>query len=273
MMVCAYTWYLSLPLTTLSANTGIYNSACVFVYLFSCILLNERITVGKVLSVLVCISGVVVMAYAQYRQTPKEQRGNNGTWLGYVFVVASTVLYALYEVLYKKFALSAEPKSKNEVSRANDSHEASTDSTFDTMLFLGSAGVQTLFWYWPIILILHYSGYETFEMPSKDVWEVLSVNGALDCAFNILLLITIMLTNPLFVSVGSLLTIPASIVADKLFRHYVPNALSFVGAGLIVLGFVGLNLAEHLYAKKMKRRSEDILSVNFEKKFWRDRLY
>jgi hypothetical protein len=42
---------------------------------------------------------------------------------------------------------------------------------------------------------------------------MLFLNLGLDCVFNALLLLGIMLSSPLFVSIGSLLTVPASIVS------------------------------------------------------------
>jgi len=60
----------------------------------------------------------------------------------------------------------------------------------------------------------------------------------------------------LFVSVGSLLTIPVSIVADKIFHGYLPRPLSFAGASLVVVGFLGLNLGEYLSHKKKQKEKD-----------------
>ena len=43
-----YTWYLSLPLTSVAGNSAVYQSAPVFVFLFSVPLLGESVTVLKV---------------------------------------------------------------------------------------------------------------------------------------------------------------------------------------------------------------------------------
>lgn len=107
--------------------------------------------------------------------------------------------YGLYEVLYKKFAI-------------NEEESSSAQSTFDTMLFLGLTGARTftfllvgaatILMFWPVILIFNATRYETFEFPSLSVWTFLLANGGLDCIFNIFLLLGIMLTSPLFISVG-----------------------------------------------------------------------
>jgi len=241
MIACGYTWYLSLPLTSVSANTGIYNSAPVFVYIFSVLLLKERLTLMKVASVLVCIGGVILMSIASHQQ---EKSSGKGSVLGYALVVGSTLLYGLYEVLYKKFALHEETTS--------------AQSTFDTMLFLGLTGAATILMFWPIILILNATHWEIFDFPIWDVWVYLLSNGGLDCVFNIFLLLGIMLTSPLFISVGSLLTIPASIVADRIFHSFVLSPEALVGGGLIVLGFLGLNFAEYMSnRRKLKNGVHD----------------
>lgn len=116
---------------------------------------------------------------------------------------------------------------------------------------------------------------------SRDVFQqILFINGSLDCTFNILLLLTIMLTSPLFAryvltlhhavhrchvchqscthdfySVGSLLTIPLSILADRFLKNNTPSPLAFVGAACIVIGFIGLNIAEYLGIRAEKRKA------------------
>ena len=45
-LVIAYTWYISLSYTTLSANTAIYNSSPALVYFFSIFILNDSITIS-----------------------------------------------------------------------------------------------------------------------------------------------------------------------------------------------------------------------------------
>jgi len=247
MLACAYTWYLSLPLTRVSANTGIYNSASVFVYLFSIFLLKERVAVIKVASVIICIGGVVLMGIIQSRTDDTH----NTSVLGYIFVIVSTFLYALYEVLYKKFAIT----------------DASSASCFNTMLFLGLTGTFSLLLFWPSLFIWNALHWEIFEFPPNPIIVQLVLNGALDCVFNILLLLAIMMTSPLFVSVGSLLTVPASIVADKIFHSYLQPPFSFVGGGLIVLGFIGMNISEYLSEKDQRQQTA------FSKKWKQRRMF
>jgi drug/metabolite transporter (DMT)-like permease len=54
-------WYISLEQTSISANTAIYNSNSIFVFVFSIFLLKERVTALKIVAVTVCLGGVVVI--------------------------------------------------------------------------------------------------------------------------------------------------------------------------------------------------------------------
>lgn len=63
------------------------------------------------------------------------------------------VLYAFYEVIFKKFAVDpAVPLAPN-----------------NTFFFLGAAGFWATVLFWPAFLILNYTGYETFEWPPREV--------------------------------------------------------------------------------------------------------
>jgi hypothetical protein len=47
--LCAWAWFVSLPLTDPMVNTVIYQSCCVWCFLISVVVLNERVTCIKVL--------------------------------------------------------------------------------------------------------------------------------------------------------------------------------------------------------------------------------
>lgn len=102
----AWSWYLSLPLTTVAANNAIYQSSSMFVFLFSALLLGERVTVSKLLAVLVSSSGIVLVALGGANT---ENKNAHPTPMGYVWVVISTALYSLYEVLYKMMIETPHP--------------------------------------------------------------------------------------------------------------------------------------------------------------------
>ena len=215
----ALSWYVSLPLIPVSANTAIYNSQCVGVFIFSVLILKEKINLWKVLAILLCVGGVVMIALGGKQS--KSATGNSA-W-GYLAVAISMVSYSLYEVLYKKW-IEEEPNHEKLVEEEGlvtpetpleEEEKGAFDNVVEAFLVIGFIGLITLFVFWIGIPIANATGLEKFEFPTSKDWEVLFINALLDTTFNVFLLISISFSNPLFVSIVSLLTIPTSVVADK----------------------------------------------------------
>jgi len=98
--------------------------------------------------------------------------------------------------------------------------------------------------YWPMILICHYSGYEHLEFPTGHVAWVFAGTVVLDAIMNVSILLCITLSSPLFVTCGTLLTIPVSVLADRFLNDYTMAWPCYVGVGLIVSGFFGLTFSK-----------------------------
>jgi hypothetical protein len=79
---------------------------------------------------------------------------------------------------------------------------------------------------------------------------------ALDCVLNIAILGTIAFSTALFLQCGVLLTIPTSTLWDYFAHHAVPSALTLVGIGVLVVGFLGLNLKFPCWKTTEEREAE-----------------
>ena len=249
-----YSWYLSLPRTEVAANTAIYEAATAFVFILSVPILGERVTLIKVLSLTVSISGVcLVSIFPSVAATNNTviignlSNISNGsahpiptasdpTALGYCLVIVSTVIYSLYEVLYKRLATS----------------QRDTAPIMNTVRMLGLIGIWYMILIAPFLLIAHFTGLERFELPSTRVALLILLSSVLDGFSNILILFGIVLSSPLFISMGALLALPASAAADYIIHNIVMNYLSMLGALLIITGFVGFTFSTYLndYTKK-----------------------
>lgn len=119
----------------------------------------------------------------------------------------------------------------------------------DSALFLGSAGAAVCLLLWPLLPLADAAGLEAFEWPPWHVWRLLLAGAALDTAMNAAALACIALTSPLFETVGSLLTVPASLVCDYLLHRYLPGPAGFFGVGLVVAGFAVLVHADYRSAR------------------------
>lgn len=265
-MFSAYMWYQSLSKTNIPANTAIFQSASVFVFIISVPLLREKVTLLKVLSVALSVVGVTLVALYSTNAHCSENHLHNSTdtnqtssaisadmltshqghasctekstVYGYVFLLLSVITYAVFEVSYKKLAT------------AKDDPAAVTNGA----RVLGYIGVHTLLWLWPPIVIFHFSGLERFELPTRGILLLMFWNGLLDIIFNACLLICIALTSPLFATVGTVLAIPVSVIVDWIVQGFLLPPQAFVGIVLIVGGFASFTFSEFIAARRKARR-------------------
>lgn len=168
-------WYVSVNLTSASDLTAIYNCSAFFAYAFSVPLLKEKLRLNKILSVAVAIAGVLIVAYGDSSPTkhggqpggavggqpePEDQDLQYRT-IGNVIIGVGSVLYGLYEVLYKRLACPPEGTSPGR-----------------GMIFaitVGSLiGSFTLLVLWIPLPILHFTGLEEFRLPTGEAaWMML----------------------------------------------------------------------------------------------------
>ena len=166
-------WYVAVNLTSASDLTAIYNCSAFFAYAFSIPLLKEKLRFDKIFSVAVAIIGVLVVAYGDSAPTkhgghsggavgggPPGEETRNRT-LGNIIIGIGSVLYGLYEVLYKKLACPPEGTSPGR-------------GMVFAMTFGSLIGCFTLFVLWIPIPILHFTGLELFELPRGEAaWMLL----------------------------------------------------------------------------------------------------
>lgn len=187
-VTCALTvaggsWYLAVDMTTASDLTAIYNCSAFFAYVFSVPLLKEKVRWSKVSAVLVAVAGVMVVAYGD--STPAKHGNKSGggaggpdsggsgdldkdgdvenRTLGNIIIAVGSVLYGLYEVLYKKLACPPDGTSPGR-----------------SMIFANFVGTLigsfTLFVLWIPLPILHITGIEVFEWPRGETAWMLAIS-------------------------------------------------------------------------------------------------
>jgi drug/metabolite transporter (DMT)-like permease len=169
LITCALTvaggsWYVAVDLTTASDLTAIYNCSAFFAYAFSIPLLRERVRISKVAAVGIAIAGVMIVAYGGEASAkhggksgggaggPDHEPEVNNRFLGNVIIGVGSVLYGLYEVLYKKVACPPDDTSPGR-----------------GMIFANAVGSMigafTFTFLWIPLPILNWLGWETFELP------------------------------------------------------------------------------------------------------------
>eukprot|EP01069_Polyplicarium_translucidae_P008641 Polyplicarium_translucidae@DN3241_c0_g1_i1.p1 len=242
--VSGYLWYLSLPRTSVSGNTAIFQSMSAMVYIFSIALLGERPTRLKTTCVAVSVTGVLFVSFCGTPEPSGDAKAalvethSEPSALGYVLCFFSMVLYALFEVLYKKWA----------------SHSADPLPIMNSVRFLGLLGISTIMFCGPPLMLFDVAGWEAFEFPSEQMVGKIVLLGLLDTAFNLFMLFAIMLSSPLFTSVGCLLVLPISLIWDSFAHGYGLPLGGLVGVGFIFAGFAGF-LVDEFWCSKATRES------------------
>ncbi|KAJ5382485.1 Drug/metabolite transporter [Penicillium concentricum] len=237
--VAGGSWYVAVNMTTASDLTAIYNCSAFFAYAFSIPLLNEKLRFDKVFSVAVATIGVMVVAYGDRpdkkasngEQTAEDTVAQNRL-VGNIIIGIGSILYGLYEVLYKRFACPPEGTSPGR-------------GTIFANTFGSLIGVFTLLVLWIPLPFLHWTGLETFEWPTGETAWMLLISVGANATFSGSFLVLISLTSPVLSSVAGLLTIFLVALVDW-FRTGEPLSMaSIIGGILIMVAFFMLSFSTY----------------------------
>ncbi|KAK4693795.1 hypothetical protein P7C71_g3670, partial [Lecanoromycetidae sp. Uapishka_2] len=256
-------WYVAVDMTSASDLTAIYNCSAFFAYAFSIPLLKDKIRFDKVFSVAVAIAGVLVVAYGDKSTTkhggksggsvggaPEEEDASNRA-LGNIVIGVGSVLYGLYEVLYKKLACPPEGTSPGR-------------GMVFAMTFGSLIGCFTLFVLWIPLPILHILNIERFELPHGEAAWMLLISVLANATFSGSFLVLISLTSPVLSSVAALLTIFLVAIVDWLRTGEKLQPAAVVGGLLIVAAFLLLSWSTYreMNEERRKRLAEDPIETS-----------
>ncbi|CAK7268620.1 hypothetical protein SEPCBS119000_003153 [Sporothrix epigloea] len=257
--VAGLSWYVAVNMTSPSDLTAIYNCSAFFAYAFSVPLLKERLRLDKSLAVLVAVAGVLIVAYGDAGSTSPPANGDGqkapqgeNRLLGNLIIGGGSVLYGLYEVLYKRFACPPDGCSPGRgMVFAN---------TFGSCI-----GLFTLTVLWLPLPVLHILGIETFALPSGRVAWYLFLSVIMNVTFAGSFLVLISLTSPVLSSVASLLTIFIVAVSDWWLTGVPPSTAALLGGGMIVLAFALLSRSTYIeMTEEEQKRETDIVESDSE---------
>ncbi|KAG0290529.1 hypothetical protein BGZ96_005992 [Linnemannia gamsii] len=221
-MVPSYLWYLCVAMTSMANLTAIYNTACFFAYLFSILLLREKIVVMKVLAVFLSLAGVAVISLST-RGSGGDGKSVDGkqaySIAGDVLALVGAALYGFEEVIYKKYA---SPKV--------------TPVIFANTL-TGLMGVVTLTMLWFPIPLFHWIGHEIMELPTGMEFLSILMIATLGLIYNGCFMIVVSMTSPVFAAVGVMATIPLVALTDWAIFHEPIGWGNIVGGLSILAGF------------------------------------
>ncbi|KAM0250732.1 hypothetical protein ACHAQJ_008487 [Trichoderma viride] len=251
--VAGLSWYVAVSLTTPSDLTAIYNCSAFFAYAFSVPLLKEPLRLDKSVAVIIAIIGVLVVAYGDTGSKTAEGQGSSegegvdvdtgSRFLGNIVIGVGSVLYGLYEVLYKRFACPPDG-----VSPGRGMIFANT--------FGSCIGLFTLSVLWIPLPILNWLGLEIFELPKASTCWLILCAVLSNATFSASFLILISLTSPVLSSVAALLTIFIVALADWFITGQPLSPAAVVGGSMIIVAFGALSwstyreMMDHEIAKR-----------------------
>ncbi|KAM4608337.1 solute carrier family 35 member F5-like isoform 2-T4 [Polymixia lowei] len=173
---------------------------------------SDRFTLSKLLAVALSMGGVALVSFSSM-----DNPDGKGI-IGSLWSLAGAALYAVYIVMIKR--------------------RVDREDKLDIPMFFGFVGLFNLLLLWPGFFLLHYTGFEAFELPTQLVWTYILINGLIGTVLSeFLWLWGCFLTSSLIGTLALSLTIPLSIMADICMQKVRFSWLFFAGAVPVFLSF------------------------------------
>ncbi|KAF3201757.1 hypothetical protein TWF192_006516 [Orbilia oligospora] len=222
-----------LEYTSVASTTILSATSSIFTLIFGALYQVERFSWAKLASIIVSLTGVVLISKADAskgdgastpetpRSTPKSHSAAE-TLLGDGMALFGALVYGLYTVLLK----------------VRIGHE----SRVSMQLFFGFVGLFNFICLWPGLVILHFTGYEKFELPpTNGVYWILFINCCITVVSDFCWVFAMMYTTPVIVTVGLSLSIPMALFGDVLISSLKLSWSYWIGAGLVFGAFFVVN--------------------------------
>ncbi|WVF65855.1 hypothetical protein IAT40_000592 [Kwoniella sp. CBS 6097] len=233
----------SLAWTSVASVTILSSTSGFFTLALGRICGVETLTRTKVLAVVASFIGVLLVTKSDNSLSPSvvipdEPALPSHPIFGDFLALLSAAFYAVYVILLKV--------------RVVDEDRA------DMQLMLGFAGLFNTIALIPVFPVLHYTGWETFELPpTKEAWIICLINFCITLSSDYLYVLAMLKTTPMLVTIGLSLTIPLALLGSL----FVPSSssagaityLSLLGAVLVFAGFAMLGWQGYEENKNVER--------------------
>ncbi|KAG0680819.1 hypothetical protein C6P41_004740 [Kluyveromyces marxianus] len=229
----------SLSYTSVASQTILSSTSSFFTLLVSALCHVESVNKVKILGSIVSFLGIVMVTKSDYSYVTSSEvhlaipyKFHNGIdydntspmtiFVGNLLALAGALFYGVYSTLLKL--------------------KVQDESRINMKIFFGFVGLFTLVFLWPVLIVLHFTGNETFELPSTPrVLSIILVNCVSTFISDFCWAKAMLLTSPLIVTVGLSATIPLAMVGDFVFKEKPMTALYLFGAVLICFSFFIVN--------------------------------
>ncbi|CUS23453.1 LAQU0S10e00716g1_1 [Lachancea quebecensis] len=230
----------SLSYTSVASQTILSSTSSFFTLLIGSLFHVESVNRVKVLGSLISFVGIVFVTKSDADNTARAgevhsavpYKFHNGIssdnteafviFCGNLLALAGALFYGLYCTLLKW--------------RIRD------ETRVNMKIFFGFVGLFTLVLLWPTVVLLHFLGWETFELPkTPQVLAIVLFNCVITFISDFCWAKAMLLTSPLTVTVGLSTTIPFAMLGDFLFKSRPMSFIYLLGATLICASFFIVN--------------------------------
>lgn len=233
------TFNLSLKYTTVTSNTILSSASSLFTFLVSLVFLGEKFTWLKLISVLLCMGGTVVVSLGDSKSGSSAVAPN--PVLGDFLALFSAAFYAVYITLIRKKLPDDEEGKSSPVSMAQ---------------FLGFLGLFNLLIFLPLALVLNFAKLEPFDKLSWEQFSLIVGKGFLDNVLSDYLWAkAVLLTTTTVASAGLAIQVPLAAVVDILTGN-APQTLDYIGAAAVLVGFAGISIPSDTFSKSVESNLE-----------------
>jgi solute carrier family 35 protein F5 len=220
-----------LEYTTVGSATILAATSSIWTLLIGTLFAVERFTIRKLVGVLASLAGIILIYSMDMSGDTDKNRGtfphktSGEIAIGDILAFISAVVYGIYAVMIKK--------------RIGD------ENRVNMPLFFGLVGLMTVLLLWPVFIILHLTGIETFELPpDRRVTLIILLNSTTSLVSDFCWAYAMLYTSPLLVTVGLSLTIPLSLIGQMVLDHQYSSPLYWIGACVVLLSFIFINHEE-----------------------------
>ncbi|XP_033513023.1 thiamine-repressible mitochondrial transport protein THI74 [Nicotiana tomentosiformis] len=218
------TFNLSLKYTTVTSNTILSSSSSLFTFLVSLVFLGEIFSWVKLISVLLCMGGTIIVSLGDSKSGSSKVASN--PVLGDILALLSSAFYAVYITLIRKKLPDDDGKS---------GHASMAQ-------FLGFLGLFNLLIFLPISLVLNFANLEPFNTLTWKQLGLIVGKGMFDNVLSDLLWAkAILLTSTTVATAGLTIQVPLAAIVDTLTGN-APPILDYIGAAAVMVGFAGINI-------------------------------
>ncbi|KAI6674458.1 hypothetical protein NL676_002364 [Syzygium grande] len=234
---------LSLKYTTVTSNAILSSASSLFTYLISLAFLGEKFTWVKLISVLLCMGGTIIVSVGDSGSDSSPRATATNPLLGDILALVSTALGAVYVTLIRK--------------KLHDDDDDEKQGQASMVQFLGYLGLFNLLIFLPVALLLNFAKLEPFTYLTWEQVGLIVGKGSLDNVLSDYLWAkAVLLTTTTVATAGLTIRVPLAAVVDSLTGN-APHLMDYLGAVAVMMGFVGINLHSDAFSRS-KEASVDL---------------